>query len=42
VTESGHVLHCGRSRSAELDLGDAGLHKSAGRSDGFLAKLAPL
>jgi hypothetical protein len=42
VTESGHVLHCGRSLGLTIDLGEAGLIGNAGRSDGFLVKLAPL
>jgi hypothetical protein len=42
VAESGHVLHCGRSLGSTVDFGKAGLLESAGRSDGFLVKLAPL
>jgi hypothetical protein len=42
VAESGHVLHCGRTYSLTLDLGEAGKFKTTGRSDGFLVKLAPL
>lgn len=42
VAESGHVLHCGRTLSAKIDLGDAGILETAGRSDAFLVKLPPL
>jgi hypothetical protein len=42
VAESGHVLHCGRSLGSTIDFGELGKFESAGRSDGFLVKLAPL
>lgn len=42
VAESGHVLQCGRSLYKTLDFGDLGKLASAGRSDGFIVKLAPL
>lgn len=42
VADSGHVLHCGRTLSAKIDLGEAGVLETAGRSDGFLVKLGPL
>ena len=42
VTESGYVLHCGRSSGNKFSVGDIASFPNAGRSDGFLAKLAPL
>lgn len=42
VAESGHVVHCGRSNGTKIDFGEPGLIPSAGRSDGYIVKLAPL
>jgi hypothetical protein len=42
VADSGHVLHCGRSLFHTLDFGELGKLESAGRSDGFIVKMAPL
>ncbi|PRQ08632.1 nucleotide-binding protein [Enhygromyxa salina] len=42
ITESGYVLHAGRSLGLMVDFGELGSFKNAGRSDGFLVKLAPL
>jgi hypothetical protein len=42
VAETGHVIHTGRVLGKELDVGEIGKLKNAGRSDGFLIKLAPL
>ncbi|MCX4239576.1 nucleotide-binding protein [Paraliomyxa miuraensis] len=41
VTESGHVLHAGRTQGSLSGTG-VGALTNAGRSDGFLVKLAPL
>ncbi|KIG16797.1 hypothetical protein DB30_04141 [Enhygromyxa salina] len=42
VAATGHVIHGGRSLGPTVDFGDIGVFDNAGRSDGLLARLAPL